>query len=110
MKVYLIVLILTGYGCTDHKNSIYRKKLYDCSVTSIAKDRVINKLYKDVSNLGAENERLQKTVLSSKETSMLLEKVSSHIKICRSNLLSCKIKTVRLEDYIHVLKNNISCE
>lgn len=104
-KHLVCFISLSLFSCTSekllNKNREINAKLYNCSISSKAKDTIINKLYSDIV-------RLEKINESNESKSLSIEKTNSRFQICRKSLLDCKVSNVNLSEYNRKLIENQS--
>ena len=108
MKKCLVVILLALCSCSNQRLALSRKSLNSCITESSAKDKVINKLYKEFSALEKHVKKNAASIKTKAELSLM--RTESYLKICRSSLLSCKVDRAHLKAYTERVKANIVCE
>ena len=104
MNKFIIASIFLNAGCAGIEVLNLKKELSVCKVENISKDTIVNKLYK---TLKIKNRKLKK---DDNVCLTQLDKLTSRLKLCRKELLDCRVNRSRHIEYNLLLKKHIESE
>jgi len=104
-RLLIILFFIFNVGCINKEIKLNKKLAIECKIELNSKDILINNLFKDLKVLERKNKSNFRIIKS------LIEEVNKNkslLKICHKNYLDSKVKCDKYNDYINLLKKEIS--